>query len=228
MRKFFLLLSLSALCLLSYAQQSAQDFLQRYNTLTGRVGPDGVGVETLLNNWEEAFPDDVNMLKAKWKFYFNKAQSTTLEMMDKDKYLGEGPALALKDSLGNDVNYFQKTVFDDEMFGQATQALDRAVKIQPDDLELHIGKIHGLIIYEGESPDMASDALRSLIDYNYLSNRPGHMPGSLLRSKILRMPSRSAAIRSIKLALPLPSRLSGRLPRRWSTTNARTWCSRMT
>lgn len=169
MRKFFLLLSLSALCLFSYAQQSAQDFLQRYNTLTGRVGPDGVGVETLLNNWEEAFPDDVNMLKAKWKFYFNKAQSTTLEMMDKDKYLGEGPALALKDSLGNDVNYFQKTVFDDEMFGQATQALDRAVKIQPDDLELHIGKIHGLIIYEGESPDMASDALRSLIDYNYLS-----------------------------------------------------------
>jgi len=169
MRKIFLLLSLSAVCLLSYAQQSAQDFLQRYNTLTGRVGPDGVGVETLLSNWEEAYPDDVEMLKAKWKYYFNKAQSTTLEMMDQEKYLGEAPTLSLKDSLGNDVNYFQKTVFDDEMFGQATQALEKAVKIDPDDLELRLGKITGLIIYEGESPDMASAAVRSLIDYNYLS-----------------------------------------------------------
>ena len=169
MRKIILLLSLSALCLLSYAQQSAQDFLQRYNTIAGRLGPDGVGIETLINNWEEAYPDDLNMLKAKWKYYYTKAQSTTLELMDRDKYLGEGPALALKDSLGNDVNYFQKTVFDDEMFGQATQALDKAIKIDPNDLELHLGKITGLIVYEGESPDMASAAIRSLIDYNYLS-----------------------------------------------------------
>ena len=169
MRKVFLLLSLSAVCLLSYAQQTAQDFLQRYNTIAGRLGPDGVGIETLLNNWEEAYPDDVDMLKAKWRYYFNKAQSTTLEAMDKEKYLGEGPTLSLKDSLGNDVKYFQKTVFDDEMFGQATQALEKAVKITPNDLDLHVGKIASLIIYEGESPDMAGVAVRSLIDYNYLS-----------------------------------------------------------
>ena len=169
MRKIFLLLSVSALCLCAYAQQSAQDFLQRYNTIAGRLGPDGVGVETLLNNWEEAYPDDINMLKAKWKYYFTKAQSTTLEAMNQEKYLGEAPTLTLKDSLGNDVNYFQKTVFDDEMFGQATQALERASKIDPNDLDLRIGKISGLILYEGESPDMAGAALRSLIDYNYIS-----------------------------------------------------------
>ena len=84
MRKIFLLLSLSAICLISYAQQSAQDFLQRYNTLAGRLGPDGVGVETLLENWEQAYPEDLDMLKAKWKYYFTKAQSTTLEMMDRE------------------------------------------------------------------------------------------------------------------------------------------------
>ena len=169
MRKIFLLLSVSALCLCAYAQQSAQDFLQRYNTIAGRLGPDGVGVETLLNNWEEAYPDDINMLKAKWKYYFTKAQSTTLEAMNQEKYLGEAPTLTLKDSLGNDVNYFQKTVFDDEMFGQATQALERASKIDPNDLDLRIGKISSLILYEGESPDMAGSAIRSLIDYNYIS-----------------------------------------------------------
>ena len=169
MKKVFLLLSLSAVCLLASAQQSAQDFLQRYNTLAGRLGPAGVGIETLLSNWEEAYPDDIDMLKAKWKYYFNKAQSTTLEIMNREKYLGEAPALSLKDSLGNNVNYFQKTVFDDEMFGQATQALEKAVKIAPDDLELHVGKIAGLIAYEGESPDMAKAAIRSLIDYNYMS-----------------------------------------------------------
>ena len=169
MRKIFLLISLSALCMFSYAQQSAQDFLQRYNTIAGRLGPDGVGIETLLNNWEEVYPDDINMLKAKWKYYFTKAQSTTLESMNQDKYMGEGPALTLKDSLGNNVNYFQKTVFDDEMFGLANLALEKATKISPNDLELHFGKITGLISYEGESPDMAKAAIRSLIDYNYLS-----------------------------------------------------------
>ena len=169
MRKFFLLSLLSAVCLMASAQQSAQDFLQRYTTLTGRVGSAGVGVETLLENWEEAYPDDINMLKAKWIYYFTKAQSTTLELMDRDRYLGEAPALALTDSLGNDVNYFQVTTFDDEMFGLATQALEKASKIDPNDLELHVGKISGLLSYEGESPDMAKAALRSLIDYNYLS-----------------------------------------------------------
>ena len=169
MKKIFLLLSFSALCLLASAQQTSQDFLQRYNTLAGRLGADGVGVETLLENWEEAYPDDINMLKAKWKYYFTKAQSTTLELMDAEKYLGEAPALSLKDSLGNNVNYFQKTVFDDEMFGLATQALEKASKLAPNDLELHVGKIAGLISYEGESPDMAKAAVRSLIDYNYMS-----------------------------------------------------------
>ena len=169
MRKTVLLLSFLAVCLMASAQQSAQDFLQRYNALAGRMGPAGVGIETLLGNWEEAYPDDIDMLKAKWKYYFTKAQSSSVEAMDRDRYLGEGPALSLKDSLGNTVNYFQKTVFDDEMFGQATQALEKASKIAPNDLELHIGRISGLISYEGESPDMASAAIRSLIDYNYLS-----------------------------------------------------------
>lgn len=169
MRKFFLLSFLSAVCLMASAQQSAQDFLQRYSTLVGRVGSAGVGVETLLENWEEAYPEDLNMLKAKWIYYFTKAQSTSLEIMDRDRYLGEAPALSLTDSLGNDVKYFQVTTFDDEMVGLATQALEKASKIAPNDLELHVGKISGLLSYEGESPDMAKAAIRSLIDYNYLS-----------------------------------------------------------
>ena len=169
MRKTFLLLALSAACVLASAQPSAQDFLQRYNTVAGRLGPAGVGIETILDNWEEAYPDDVNMLKARWKYYFTKAQSTTLEIMDRDRYLGQAPALSLQDSLGNNVNYFQKTVFDDELFGQATAALEKASRISPNDLELQVGKISGLLAYEGESPDMAKAAIRSLIDYNYLS-----------------------------------------------------------
>ena len=151
------------------AQQSEQDFLQRYNTLAGRLGAAGVGIETLIENWEEAYPDDLNMLKAKWSYYFTKSQSTTIEAMDRDKYLGEAPTLSLQDSLGKTVNYFQKTVFDDEMFGLATAALEKASKLAPDDLELHVGRIAGLIAYEAESPDMAKAAVRSLIDYNYLS-----------------------------------------------------------
>ena len=68
MRKTVLLLSFLAVCLMASAQQSAQDFLQRYNALAGRMGPAGVGIETLIGNWEEAYPDDIDMLKAKWKY----------------------------------------------------------------------------------------------------------------------------------------------------------------
>ena len=46
-----------------FAQMSAQDYLSRYSLLVGKLGPDGVGIETLVNKWEADFPDDVDMLQ---------------------------------------------------------------------------------------------------------------------------------------------------------------------
>lgn len=170
MKKILAILAAAAIALPALAQQrTAEEYLQRYNMLAGRLGADGVGIETLIQNWEKDFPEDENMLMAKWVYYLSKSVSTEVVVMDKEKYLGNVPVVTLKDSLGNNVNYFQKNVFDDEMYALASQALDQAIKQNPLNLRYREEKISALIVYEGDSPDMASAAVRSLIDYHYTS-----------------------------------------------------------
>jgi tetratricopeptide (TPR) repeat protein len=153
-----------------FAQTSAQEYLSRYALLVGRLGPAGVGVETLVNRWEADFPDDVEMLCAKYNYYHTKCQGSAVVQKDQDHFMGTDPILTLKDSTGKDVRYFTETTYDDEMYGIATQALDKAIRLRGDDISLRFTKIASLLAYEKESPDMATQALRSLIDYHCTSH----------------------------------------------------------
>lgn len=152
------------------AQTSAQDYLSRYALLVNKLGPAGVGIETLVNKWEADYPDDVEMLCAKYNYYFTKCQEEQVVPKDQERYLGAQPLLSLNDSTGAKVNYFTEILFDDEMYGIATQALDKAIRLRGDDIGLRSTKINSLLSYEKESPDMATQALRSLIDYNGTSH----------------------------------------------------------
>lgn len=152
------------------AQTSAQDYLSRYILLVNKLGPAGVGIETLVNKWEADYPDDVDMLCAKYNYYFTKCQEERVVPKDQERYLGAQPLLSLNDSTGAKVNYFSETFFDDEMYGTATQALDKAIRLRGDDISLRSTKINSLLSYEKESPDMATQALRGLIDYNGTSH----------------------------------------------------------
>lgn len=166
--KRILLIAASVAVTLSMAAQtrSAEEYESRYNTLVKNVGSNGVGVETLLDNWEKDYPSDVTMMEAKFVFWFTKAQSTEAVVMDRSKYLGQKPLVSLRDSLGNPVNYFQITSYDDDMFSSAINYIDKAIRQEPERLDLRQAKISALISYERESPDMAASELRSLIDYN--------------------------------------------------------------
>lgn len=73
------------------AQTTSKEFNDRYQLLVSKLGPSGVGVETLINRWEAAYPDDIEMLIAKFSFYFSKSQSSSVVVKDQDKYLGEKP-----------------------------------------------------------------------------------------------------------------------------------------
>ena len=161
---------LSAAALLSAVALSAQtgagEYLSRYALLVGKVGPTGVGVETLVNKWEADYPDDVDMLCAKYNYYFVKSQRNEVVSKAQARFLGADPILTLKDSAGVDVNYFTETFYDDEMYGIASQAIDKAIRLRPEDISLRFSKITSLLAYEKESPDMATQALRSLIDYH--------------------------------------------------------------
>ena len=149
------------------AQTAAREnYLQRYQLLTSKLGVDGVGVETLLNHWADDYPDDTDMLLGRFSYYLAKSRSNSVKVLDQEKYLGDAPALTLKDSLGNDVNYFTVTDYDDEIFGKSSQAIDKAIELNPDRLDLRLFKISALMAYEKESPDMALSNLNGLIDYN--------------------------------------------------------------
>lgn len=146
--------------------KTREDFSNRYNLLVSRVGADGVGVETLLNRWEAAFPDDSEMCMARFSFFYAKSKSLTTITRSTSKYLGREPVVALKDSLGNPVNYFEDYVYDDELFGQATGYVDKAITVGPNRLELRFLKSAALLEYEKESPDMTLSFLKGLVDYN--------------------------------------------------------------
>ena len=162
----------------AHAQKPSQaDYLDRYTLLVNKLGVEGVGVETLLQRWGKDYPDDMDMLMGKFTYYLSKSQSNSMEKIDASKYLGEAPTLTLKDSLGNDVNYFQVTNYDDELFGQATQAIDKAIGLAQDRLDLRLYKIAALIGYEKGSPDMALSGLKELIDYDGHSHPTWIYPG---------------------------------------------------
>ena len=162
----------------AHAQKPSQaDYLDRYTLLVNKLGVEGVGVETLLRRWGKDYPDDMDMLLGKFTYYLSKSQSNSMEKIDASKYLGEAPTLTLKDSLGNDVNYFQVTNYDDDLFGQATQAIDKAIGLAQDRLDLRLYKIAALIGYEKGSPDMALSGLKELIDYDGHSHPTWIYPG---------------------------------------------------
>jgi tetratricopeptide (TPR) repeat protein len=156
-----------AVLLLAAISLSAQNrFEQRYNLLVSKLGPAGVGIETLLDNWAKADSTDEKLLAARFDYYLVKSRSTEVVKKTAKKYLGMDPLLSLKDSLGADVYYYQDVVYDDELFGKAIRAADRAISLYPDKLEYRFMKSNAYISYEKESPDMALAYLLSLVDEN--------------------------------------------------------------
>lgn len=154
--------------LASYAvhAQTASRYEQRYDLLVSQLGPAGVGVETVLDNWAKVDSTNAKLLKGRFEYLFTKAQTAQVEMHPGKKYLGMGPVLTLKDSLDNDVNYFQVYVFDDELYADALKAADKAISVWPDRLDFRFMKANAYIAYEKESPDMALAYLNSLVDEN--------------------------------------------------------------
>lgn len=159
-------------CIFATAQQrSAKEYAERYALLTGRFGPAGIGIETLVSNWEKDYPEDTDMLCAKFSFYFSKSCSTQVVIKDQDKFMGAKPVLSLPDTTKKTtVNYFEETFYDDSLFAIASQALDKAIRLHPLEIDLRFNRITALIAYEKESPDMAREALMSLVDYNYTAS----------------------------------------------------------
>ena len=167
-------LTFIAALLFVFTSLSAQTekFQQRYNLLVSKLGPAGVGIETLLDNWAKADSTDEKLLAARFDYYLAKAQSTEVVKKPSKKYLGMSPLLTLKDSLGRDVYYYQEVSYDDELFGKAVKAAEKAVGLYPDKLDYRFMKANAYISYEKESPDMALAYLLELVQTDASRERP--------------------------------------------------------
>lgn len=162
MKKFIVLALTAFLSLAAFAQNDKYE--QRYELLVSKLGPAGVGVETLLNNWEKADSTNAKMLLGRFNYLFTKAQSMQVVMKPSKKYLGMEPILALKDSTGVDVYYYQEMFYNDELYAQAMKVVDRAIEMHPEKLDFRFLKANAYMAYEKESPDMAARYLMNLID----------------------------------------------------------------
>ena len=164
MKKFLCAAFVLLIHFVASAQTDSERYEQRYDMLVSRLGASGIGVETVLDNWAKVDSTNAKMLFGRFSYYFTKAQSTEVVPKPSKRYLGMEPLLTLKDSLGNDVYYYQHSVFDDELYGQAIKEADKAIAIHPDRLDFRFMKANAYIAYEKESPDMALAYLLSIID----------------------------------------------------------------
>ena len=160
------ILSFIVLMLSFAASAQSEKFEQRYNLLVSKLGPAGVGVETVLNGWEAVDSTDAKMLLGRFSYLFTKSQRTEVVSKPSEKYLGMEPLISLKDSTGNDIHYYQETFYDDELYGKAIQAVDKAIGFHPSALDFRFVKANAYIAYEKESPDMAIAYLMSLVEEN--------------------------------------------------------------
>lgn len=172
MKKHIITIIALAIGAAAFAQSTQEEYLEKYLRLANRLGYAGVGMETYIDKWEAAFPQDGMMLEARCNYFLEKAMNNQLVAKAQDKYLGNKPVLSIPDSTGKAVNYFQETFFDDELFGQAVSYVNKAIELYPLDLIYRADLITCFLAYEKESPDMAVKEMDKLVEMQK-SQHPG-------------------------------------------------------
>ena len=165
MKKVLIVAALLAVAA-AYAQTPGEVHKARYERQVRITGPAGVGVETILDRWEAECPDDPAMLEGRYRYCLNKGLSTRVVPKEGARWLGNEPVVTLKDSVGRDVNYFEENVFVDSLFARSQTAISRAIALEPSELAYRVDKVTALILYEKESPELATGELMSMIDYH--------------------------------------------------------------
>ena len=157
-------------CAMLLAQSVGDDYLAKYQRQIRNAGVAGVGVQTIVDNWIAACPDDARAYEARFNYCFAKSRSTEIQPKNSERYLGQKPVLTLKDSTGRDVNYFQEDVFVDSLFASCLAYIDKALSLQPLELRYHFDKITAMLSYEKDCPDLSYELVNELID-SFVKNK---------------------------------------------------------
>lgn len=146
------------------ASGDTERYAERYGLLVSRLGYDGVGIETLLNAWEEADSSDIRIPEARFRYYFAKSGRDSVVTSTSRKHLGADPILSLKDSTGTSIYYYNEYFYDDAYFAEAMKNIGKAISMAPKRLDLLTLRADALCAYEKGSPDMALARLKDIAD----------------------------------------------------------------
>ena len=179
-------LAISAVAGAQNKEEESEKLSKRYDLVVSKLGYDGVGVETILNEWEKVDSLNQKMLVARYNYYLTKSQDNQVVTKDSDKYLGMNPLLSLKDSTGKNVYYYQETFYDDSLFSMAMKSLDKVISVYPDRVDLRFMKAASLVSYEKDSPDMALSVLSDIIDMDAKGTKKWEYPGQEMTGELFR------------------------------------------
>lgn len=164
MKRIILSFLLTGFFCLPLAAQEV-NWLEKYQKQVAAVGLAGPGVDAVLNRWAKADSSDANFIRASYVYYFAKSHSLEVVANTSAHYLGREPVFSLPDTSRKVTTYYyQIDRYAEEPFGRAMTYLDKMIASDRNALELRVEKISDLILYEGESPDMALTQLLSLVD----------------------------------------------------------------
>ena len=180
------LIAISAVTGAQNKEEESEKLSKRYDLVVSKLGYDGVGVETILNEWEKVDSLNQKMLVARYNYYLTKSQDNQVVTKDSDKYLGMNPLLSLKDSTGKSVYYYQETFYDDSLFSMAMKSLDKVISVYPDRVDLRFMKAASLVSYEKDSPDMALSVLSDIIDMDAKGTKKWEYPGQEMTGELFR------------------------------------------
>lgn len=164
--KRILIVAAALFAALSVSAQTAEEFKARYERQTRNVGLSGVGVETILDSWAEAFPEDRDQLYARFLFFFNKSKGSAVISRTTPKYLGQEPVMNLKDSTGKKVYYFQDVTFDDALYGEALKNIEILISKDMLNLKYRFTKLAALEEFEKEDIVLTLSELQGLVSQN--------------------------------------------------------------
>ena len=141
MKRFFIIALLSALCGFASAQSVYDRFYEAVQE------GDSAAMATAIGEIRASGDQSAERYIAEYNFYVNNAlvfsgAVTTAEYPDEHVHV-VGDIMTLSDSTGADAGYmYFVEEWDEEVANKAVEVIDKGLKLHPDRLDMHFGKIH--------------------------------------------------------------------------------------
>ena len=162
-RILFSIVALSS-CLFSVGQTRTELYDRFNEAIDWR---DTIAVESIIKEWEKAFPNDAELYSLWANKHFLSAMSEVLAYTQNEEET-EGEYMVVKDSAGVEAYMYSYIEYDKEKMNRGKKILEEGITRHPDRLDLRLGKV--TLHLRVEEHDMAVQEIRSALERSVLNN----------------------------------------------------------